>query len=183
VKTIAAAGAILERDDYAFMVKIRRRGMNRWELPTAIVHPEEFADDAAFRCVFEESDRQTFVRVDQPVCLCLHRSIQLDITFFGMFFKCVLDEANKESHALPPIELSTKYVPPSAEQQIIKSGFVPWWNIPEREIHPLHRRLLLKWHETKGENLFLISGDADAEIPFYYGWENIEKLDISIIFP
>jgi ADP-ribose pyrophosphatase YjhB (NUDIX family) len=70
MKTLVGAGAVLMRDDYVFMVKTRRRNMTRWEIPSAVVRQGEQPEDTAFRCVFEESNQKTYVRVNSLICCC-----------------------------------------------------------------------------------------------------------------
>ncbi len=181
MKTFAGSGALLELDNHVFMVKTRRRNMTRWELPSAVARQGERLEDTAFRCVFRESNQKAYVHVNSLICFCLHQSLQLDSTFFGAFFECSLGEAKEESN-VSLFDLSTKLIPKDARQQIIQSGFVDWNDIPEREIHPLHKKLLLTHQEMREKKLFLITGDADAEIPFYLGWANLDSLNMNVLF-
>src|SRR5437764_5135091 len=50
MKTVVGAGVVLPRQHDVYMVQVHRRGMTRWELPSAITRLGETPQDTAFRC-------------------------------------------------------------------------------------------------------------------------------------
>ena len=176
MSTWAGAGVILPHGNQVYMVRVRRRRMIRWELPSGIVQPGEQLEDTAFRCIFEDSGGKILIQVHQPICIYLHESMQLQRTFFGMFFLGSLNNSLGAVSEPLSIGLTEEVIPSDARQQIVSNGFVEWEKISEREIHPLHRYLLQLWNEHQRPEPFFVSGQADAEIPFYFGQAGYDSL-------
>lgn len=161
--TLAGAGAIIEdSNNYIFMVRVRRRGMVRWELPTGIRRNGESLFLTLYRCIDEESSSQLIVRIGRQVCLSLNKSLQFNRQFFAMFFECQV-KSNNIKHQ------KTEYtnLPEDLRQNIIESKFKEWQQINEDDIHPQHFEILTKWSQLKNGPLFLVSSDADVEYQSY----------------
>lgn len=166
MNTFHGAGAIIPGDSGSvFLVLIERRGMCRWELPSALSKDEETLLETVFRCVEDESGIEKMVRPVQPACLCLHRSDTLDRTFFGMFFEC--EEVVLRSTSRGTVsDIPERIMPDASRQHVLKGEYCDWKKIKARDIHPLHQLILQKWEASKGE-LFSVYGDADAEVEFF----------------
>jgi len=167
VITLPGTGAIIKNSyEHVFLVKIKRRDMLRWELPSGIRQKGESLFLTLYRCVEIESSLQFKVRIGRPVCLVVHSSKSFDRQYFGMFFEC-----KAESTTIKPIKDTDLRLPKELDQHIVDGQFLNWRDIPERNIHPQHRKILSQWFENPEGPLFTIASDADKELDFYQGKE------------
>ncbi len=164
--TLSGAGTVIKSPDgRVFMVKVKRRDMIRWELPTRILRNGENIFLALYRCVEEESASQIAVRIGKPICYGLNTSQQLGHQFFAMFFECIAENSN--------VKLAERtYIanlPESSRQETMGASFIDWRQLLPTEIHPQHQQILARWEEEPTGQLFAIISDADSEVSFYNG--------------
>lgn len=163
--TLQGAGAIVVRADGAvLLVRVKRRGMQRWELPTAIRKKGESLLITVYRCVEEESGFQLKCRIGRSVCLGLNASKQLSYSYFAMFFECTAESIAAQSRDVPDIHAD---LPPTAKQNTIESQFIDWRRLKPHELHPQHRVILEQWANPHGGGMFAVISDADQEVNFY----------------
>ncbi len=169
--TLAGAGAIIKNSDgKVFLVKIKRRGMIRWELPTGIRKKGESLFLTLYCCIENESSFQLVARIGRSVCLGLNSSSQLQHQFFAMFYECKA-ETTSNIKLTPDTKV---LLPKEARQEVITSAFVNWQQLSPSEIHPQHFEILRKWHENPDGPLFSVISDADNELAFYEDKESLQ---------
>jgi nucleoside phosphorylase/ADP-ribose pyrophosphatase YjhB (NUDIX family) len=163
--TLQGAGAIVRRDDgMVLLIRIERRGMVRWELPTAIHRDGESLLLTAIRCVEEDSGFRIRVRIRRPVCIGLNCSKKLEHSFFAMFYECDGDESDVQSRDLPQEQSE---LPSSVRQVTRGSCFVDWRTLPPHEVHPQHLAILRHWLTERPLGLFYVETDGDLEHEAY----------------
>lgn len=152
-------------DGTILLVRVERRGMRRWELPTAIRKGEESLLLTVFRCVEEDSSFHIRVKIGRPVCFGLNKSQQLGYSYFAIFFECTVDTAGTGSNESPePVE----GLPAAARQKTLDCRFVNWRELNVDDLHPQHREILQQWSNADAASgMFAVESDADQEARFY----------------
>lgn len=163
--TLQGAGSIVGREDgTVLLIRIERRGMLRWELPTAIHRDGESLLLTAIRCVEEDSGFKIRVRIRRPICIALNRSVKLEHSFFAMFYECEGDVSDVQSRDLP---LERSDLPSAVRQITLGSRFLDWRTLPPHDVHPQHLEILRRWQVVRTPGLFYVETDGDLEHEAY----------------
>ncbi|MEQ1934169.1 MAG: NUDIX domain-containing protein, partial [Fimbriimonadaceae bacterium] len=130
--TLQGAGAIvLDEQARVLLVRIERRGMLRWELPSAIRKGDETLLTTAYRCVEEDSGFSLRCRIKRPVCVVLNASHKLARSFFGIFFECEAEPTRVDVARAPGAEPE---LPGVAQQRTLAYSFLNRRVIPAKEM-------------------------------------------------
>jgi ADP-ribose pyrophosphatase YjhB (NUDIX family) len=159
-----AGGIVVQPDRTVLLVRVKRRGMNRWELPSAIRKSGESLLGTVYRCVEEESGFRLTCRIGRPVCFGINSSEQLKHSYFAIFFECAAESVTTRPREVPDVHAD---LPAAAKQSIIESRFVDWRKLPSDDLHPQHRDILEQWVSNPGGSIFSVVSDADREMDLY----------------
>ncbi|MEM8638772.1 MAG: hypothetical protein AAGG51_08175 [Cyanobacteria bacterium P01_G01_bin.54] len=175
--TRLGAGAIItDSDGKVFLVRIKRRGMLRWELPTRIRQKGESLFLTLYRCIEKESSSNMKVRIGRPICLGVNTSAQVGHQYYAMFFECKTEIAN-----VKPIKDAEVDMPDEVRQKIIDTDFLDWRNLDPTEIHPQHQLILDHWSQATDNSLFSVISNADSELAFYCKKGVVESSILNIL--
>ncbi len=163
--TLVGAGAIIkDSDDKVFLVKVKRRGMCRWEIPTGIRQRGDSIFLTLYRCIEQESLSKFTVRIGRAVCLGINSSKQYGRSYFAMFFECQPEYTDiKIANDIERVE----DISDELRQKIVESDYIDWRSLKPDEIHPQHHKILLRWTQIPTGPLFSVISDADSEHEFY----------------